>query len=108
VPMLIYILRVPANIATGTSMAVVLVTMSCATVLHAATNHAVDVELALLLMIGGVTGVQFGSRSSARIRREQLRLVLGLLVLAVALRFAFALVEQPEKLYSLRLLEGAI
>jgi hypothetical protein len=37
-------------------------------------------------------------------RGERLRLLLGLLVLAVGLRFAFQLVVQPDDLYSIRVL----
>jgi uncharacterized protein len=106
VPMLIYVLRVPTNIVIGTSMVLTLVTMAFATVMHAATNHLVDMVLALILMVGGVTGAQFGARAGQKIRSEQLRLLLGLLVLAVGLRFAFALVVQPEELYLVRAAEG--
>ena len=56
--------------------------------LHAVTNHLVDAVLALILMVGGVTGAQFGARAGQKIRGERLRLLLGLLVLAVGLRFA--------------------
>jgi uncharacterized membrane protein YfcA len=107
VPMLIYLLRVPTNVVIGTSMLLTLVTMALATLMHASTNHLVDAVLALILMVGGVTGAQFGARASQRIRSEQLRLLLGLLVLAVGLRFAFDLVLPPAELYSVRPLEGA-
>ena len=40
----------------------------------------VDAMLALILMIGGVTGAQFGARAGQKIRGEHLRLLLGLLV----------------------------
>jgi hypothetical protein len=76
--------------------------------MHAATNQLVDVVLALILMIGGVSGAQFGARAGQKIRSEQLRLLLGLLVLAVGLRFAFSLVLQPDELYSIRAAEDAI
>ena len=83
VPMLIYILRVPTVTVIGTSMVLTLVTMASATVMHAATNHLVDAVLALFLMVGGVVGAQFGARAGQRISGERLRLLLGLLVLAV-------------------------
>ena len=102
VPMLIYVLRVPTGVVIGTSMVLTLVTMTFATLMHAATNHLVDAVLALILMVGGVTGAQFGARAGQRIRSEQLRLLLGLLVLAVGLRFAFALVLPPDELYTVR------
>jgi uncharacterized protein len=107
VPMLIYFLRVPTNVVIGTSMVLTLVTMATATVLHSVTNHLVDVILALILMVGGVTGAQFGARAGQKMRGERLRLMLGVLVLAVGLRFAVDLVMTPDDLYSIRLLEGA-
>ena len=102
VPMLIYFLRVPTVTVIGTSMVLTLVTMGSATVMHAATNHLVDAILALMLMVGGVTGAQFGARTGQKMRGERLRLLLGLLVFAVGLRFAYQLVVQPDDLFSLR------
>ena len=106
VPMLIYFLRVPTSVVIGTSMVLTLVTMASATVLHAVTNHLVDAVLALILMVGGVIGAQFGARAGQNIRGERLRLLLGLLVLAVGLRFAIGLIVKPDDLFSIRLLEG--
>ena len=106
VPMLIYFLRVPTSVVIGTSMVLTLVTMASATVLHAVTNHLVDAVLALILMVGGVIGAQFGARAGQNIRGERLRLLLGLLVLAVGLRFAVGLILKPDDLFSIRLLEG--
>ena len=105
VPLLIYVLRVPTATVIGTSMVLTLVTMASATVMHAATNHLVDALLALILMVGGVTGAQFGARAGQKMSGERLRLLLGLLVLAVGLRFAFELVLSPDDIYSLRTLE---
>jgi uncharacterized protein len=108
VPMLIYLLRVPTATVIGTSMVLIFVTMTATTVLHAATNHLVDAVLALILMVGGVIGAQFGAHAGQRIRGEWLRLLLGLLVLSVGLRFASELVLQPDDLYSIRLVGGAL
>jgi uncharacterized protein len=106
VPMLIYLLRVPTATVIGTSMVLTLVTMASATVMHAATNHLVDAVLALILMTGGVAGAQFGARAGQKMRGERLRFLLGVLVLAVGIRFALNLVLPPENLYSIRLLDG--
>ncbi|MBS0534134.1 MAG: sulfite exporter TauE/SafE family protein [Proteobacteria bacterium] len=103
VPMLIYFLRVPTATVIGTSMVMTLVTMTAATVMHAATNHLVDAVLALILMVGGVIGAQFGAHTGQRMRAERLRLLLGLLVFAVGMRFAYDLVVMPDDLYSIRL-----
>ena len=108
VPMLIYFLRVPTATVIGTSMVLTLVTMASATVMHAVTNHLVDAVLAVILMVGGVIGAQFGARAGAKISGERLRLGLGLLVLAVGIRFAFNLVLTPDDLYSLRPLESGL
>ncbi|WP_024510120.1 sulfite exporter TauE/SafE family protein [Bradyrhizobium sp. ARR65] len=102
VPIMIYLLRVPTTTVIGTSMVLTLVTMLFATMLHAMTNHLVDAVLALILMVGGVTGAQFGARAGQKIRSEQLRLLLGLLILAVGIRFAVELVIRPGELYTIR------
>jgi uncharacterized membrane protein YfcA len=102
VPIMIYWLRVPTSTVIGTSMILTLVTMTFATLLHAITNHLVDAVLALILMIGGVTGAQFGARAGQKIRSEQLRLLLGILILAVGIRFAVELVLRPEDLFTVR------
>jgi uncharacterized protein len=106
VPMLIYLVRVPTVTVVGTSMVLTFLTMTWTTVLHAATNHLVDAVLALILMVGGVIGAQFGAHAGQRIRGERLRLLLGLLVLSVGLRFALQLVLRPEDLYSIRVIGG--
>ena len=102
VPLLIYILRVPTSTVIGTSMVLTLATMMIATMLHAVSNHLVDAVLALILMVGGVTGAQFGARAGQMIRGEQLRLLLGLLILAVGIRFAVELVIRPTDLFTIR------
>jgi uncharacterized membrane protein YfcA len=53
-------------------------------------------------MIGGVIGAQFGARAGQRMRGEQLRLLLGLIVLMVGLRFAFGLVVEPDNLFAIQ------
>ena len=104
VPMLIYLMRVPTSTVIGTSAVLTLVTMAFATILHAVTNHLVDAVLALMLMVGGVTGAQFGARAGQHLSPERLRLLLGLMVLIVGFRFALELLVQPRELFSLRIL----
>jgi uncharacterized protein len=71
------------------------------TVLHAKQNFTVDLVLAIVLMIGGVVGAQFGTIAGEKLRGEQLRFLLALLVLAVGVRMAWNLVAMPGELYSL-------
>lgn len=108
VPALIYLLRVPANVVIGTSLAYTLMTMAAATVLHATANKSVDVMLALVLMIGGVFGAQFGAQIGQALRGEQLRALLALLILAVALRVLFGLFLTPDQIFSATVAGGAL
>ncbi len=48
-----------------------------------------------MLMIGGVAGAQYGAKAGQRLRGEQLRALLAILVLAVALRLGFDLFVRP-------------
>jgi uncharacterized protein len=101
VPALIYLIKVPPSVVVGTSLVQMVATMAFATFLQAATNHTVDIVLGFLLMVGGVIGAQFGAQIGQRLRGEQLRALLGLLILAVGIRFAYELVGTPADLYTL-------
>ena len=106
VPALIYLLKVPTNVVVGTSLFQIVFTAAYTTIVHATTNQTVDVVLAFLLMIGGVAGAQYGAKAGQRLRGEQLRALLALLVVAVALRLAFDLFVRPASLFSLSSLSG--
>jgi hypothetical protein len=93
-------MRVPTTVSVGTSLFLTLMTMLVATVLHAVENRTVDAVLALVLMTGGVFGAQFGARAGQAIRAEQLRLLLGLIIIAVGVRVAADLVNQPIEAFS--------
>lgn len=101
VPALIYLLKVPTNVVIGTSLFQIIFTAAFTTIVQATTNQTVDMVLALILMIGGVAGAQYGTRVGQKLRGEQLRALLALMVLAVALRLAFDLFVRPADLYSL-------
>ncbi len=100
VPALIYLLRVPTNLAIGTSLFQVIFVSAIATIFHAAFNQTVDIFLALLLMTGGVIGVHFGGLASQRLRAEELRLLLALLVLSVGVRLSVDLLASPRDAFS--------
>ena len=101
VPVMIYLLRMPTNVVVGTSLFQVLFVTASATILHAVDNYTVDIMLALLLIIGGVIGVQFGVRAGAKLRGEQLRFLLALLTLAIAVRLLYSLVVTPPDIFSM-------
>lgn len=108
VPALIYLLRVSTSVVIGTSSLQTLITMLLTVVFHAVTNASVDVVLALLLMIGGVIGAQFGARTSLTMKGEELRLMLGLVVLAVGVRFLVDLVLRPDDPFSNTIMEWSV
>lgn len=107
VPALIYLLKVPTNVVVGTSLFQIIFTAAFTTVVHSTANQTVDVVLAFLLMAGGVAGAQYGAKVGQKLRGEQLRALLALLVLAVALRLAFDLFVPPQSFYSLTSLGGS-
>ncbi|MBK3776708.1 sulfite exporter TauE/SafE family protein [Azospirillum sp. YIM DDC1] len=101
VPAMIYLLNMPTGLVAGTSLFQIIFTTAMATLLQAATNQTVDVMLALLLLIGGVVGAQFGTKAGGRLRGEQARLLLASLVVAVALKLAFDLVMEPNDVFTI-------
>ena len=107
VPAMIYLLRMPTNLAVGTSLFQIIFIAAIVTLLHATLNQTLDVLLALLLVLGGVIGGQFGVSAGQKLKGEQLRAVLALMVLAVALRLLLDLVLKPAELYSIVPLGGA-
>ena len=100
VPALVYLLRVPGNMVIGTSLLQVVAMMAATTILHAVTSQSVDIMLAFCLMVGGTVGAQFGASAGKYLRGEQLRALLALLVLAVAIRFGLSLILAPSDAYS--------
>jgi uncharacterized protein len=102
VPALIYLLRVPTNIAIGTSLFQVVFVTAATTILQSATNQIVDLPLAMLILAGGVIGAQFGAAAGQKLRAEQLRFGLAALLLLVCVRFGYDLVVKPAELYSLQ------
>jgi uncharacterized protein len=107
VPALIYLFRIPAGVVVGTSLFQILFTMLAATILHAVSNQSVDVVLALLLIVGGVFGAQFGARAGRNLQGEAFRLFLALLVLSVGVRFAVEIVVRPKDPFSLVTMEAS-
>ncbi len=100
VPAMIYLLGMPTKVVIGTSLFQIIFVTAFTTVMHAVTNQSVDMLLALMLILGGVIGAQIGARVGVRLKAEQLRILLSLLVLAVAGRIAVDLLVRPAELYS--------
>ncbi|HEX4892911.1 MAG TPA: sulfite exporter TauE/SafE family protein [Hyphomicrobiaceae bacterium] len=101
VPAMIYLLRMPTGVVIGTSLFQIVFVTAVTTVLHARQNFTVDLVLALVLMVGGVIGAQFGTITGEKLRGEQFRFLLALMVLAVGIRMAWNLVTTPAEIFSI-------
>jgi len=100
VPAMIYLLRMPTNVVVGTSLFQIMFVTGLAAIMHATLNQTVDIVLAMLLLVGGVLGAQLGVRVGHKLRGEQLRALLALMVIAVCLRLAWDLVATPDDLFT--------
>ena len=101
VPALVYILRVPGKVVVGTSLLHLLAVMAVTCFLHAVQTQSVDTILAFCLMVGSVAGAQFGVSAGQHLPGERLRILLALLILAIAIRFALGLVIWPDDPFTL-------
>jgi len=101
VPAMIYLLGMPTSVVVGTSLFQIIFVTANATFLQASMNQTVDVMLALILLVGGVIGAQFGARAGGKLRGEQLRVLLAVMVLGVCAKMAFDLVAVPTDLFSI-------
>ena len=100
VPAMIYLLGMSAQVVVGTSLMQILAVTAATTLIHAITTKSVDIVLAVLLLLGSVVGAQFGARFAQRIKPELLRLILAVMVLAVAFRMALSLGWRPAEIYT--------
>lgn len=100
VPAMLYILGMGAQMVVGTSLFQILFVTMASTMVHSLTTKSVDIVLAVLLLIGSVTGTQFGARFAQKLPPEYLRLILALIVLVVAFRMAIGLGWRPQEIYT--------
>jgi uncharacterized membrane protein YfcA len=103
VPAMIYLLGMPTSVVVGTSLFQIIFVTANVTFLQSVNNQTVDILLALILIASSVVGAQIGTVIGGKLRSEQLRGLLGLVVLAVGLRVGWDLVAVPDSLFSLGL-----
>jgi uncharacterized membrane protein YfcA len=100
VPAMLYVLGMSAGVVVGTSLFQILFVTIASTMMHALTTKAVDIVLAALLLLGSVSGAQFGAKFAQVAKPEYLRMALAAIVLAVALVMAFGLGVRPGEIYT--------
>ncbi len=101
IPAMIYLIGMPTTVVVGTSHYQIAIVAALTGFLHAYANQTVDIVLAVLLIAGGVVGAQYGTRASAYLRGEQVRMLFAVLVLAVCGKLLYDLVVPPADLYSI-------
>jgi uncharacterized membrane protein YfcA len=97
-PTMIYIIGIPTRVAVGTDLFQIVLTSANVTLQQSVANHTVDVLLAVALFVGSVIGAQFGVMASRRLRGEQIRVFLAVIVLVVMAIFLYQLLTPPARL----------
>ena len=100
-PAMVYLLGVPTRVMVGTSLFQIIFLTAYVTFLQATFNGTVDLVLAGVLMVGGVIGARYGAMAGRKLKAAQLRLLLALLVLAIAGRLVYELYVAPTPEYRL-------
>ncbi len=100
VPVMVYMLRMPMHVVVGTSLFQILFTCIEVTFLQAYTNHSVDFTLAVLLLVGSTFGAQVGTVLGRKLKGEQLKILLAVIVLVVTVKIVFELTLTPSLLLS--------
>ncbi len=103
VPAMIYLIGMPTSVVIGTSLLQVIVVAANVTFLQAWEHQTVDIVLAATVMIGGLVGSPYGAQMGMRLKADQLRGLMALLVLAVAIQLGVGLVTTPDDVYSIEL-----
>jgi uncharacterized membrane protein YfcA len=101
VPVMVYILRMPMHVVVGTSLFQILFNCIEVTFLQAYTNHNVDFVLAVLLLIGSTFGAQVGAVFGRKLKGDQLKIILAVIVLVVTVKIVFDLTTTPSLLLSM-------
>jgi len=98
VPVMVYILRMPMHVVVGTSLFQILFNCIEVTFLQSYTNHNVDFILAVLLLLGSTIGAQVGAVFGRKLKGEQLKVILAVIVLAVTVKIVLDLTLNPSLL----------
>ena len=106
VPAMIYIIGMPTIVAIGTDLFQIVLTSANVTLQQAIVNKTVDLLLALILLGGSTIGAQFGAMAGRRLKGEQIRILLAIIVLVLAVKLFFDLILEPSDLVSLAPAKG--
>jgi len=105
VPAMIYLLGMPTYVVIGTSLFQIIFVTANITVLQAVQTQTVDFVLAGLLLFGAVIGAQIGARFGTRLKGEQLRGLLALMVLGVSVKLGIDLITTPVDVFAVEFMK---
>ena len=105
VPAMIYLLGMPTYVVIGTSLFQIIFVTANITVLQAVQTQTVDFVLAGLLLFGSVIGAQIGARFGTRLKGEQLRGLLALMVLGVSVKLGIELITAPVDVFAVEFIK---
>ena len=105
IPSMIYFLGMPTSKVIGTSLFQIIFITAFVTLLHATSTFAVDAVLAFSLILSSVIGAQLGVMFTNKFRGEELRALLAIIVLAVALKIGTDLLIQPTDIFSISVIK---
>ncbi len=106
VPTMIYIIGMPTVMAVGTDLFQIVLTSANVTLQQAMRNHTVDLMFAVILFCGSVFGAQLGARVSKKLRGEQIRILLAVIVLVVMVKLLFDLILTPDNVIAFVTVSG--
>ena len=99
VPAMIYILGMPTQVVIGTSLLQIVFVTAVSTIMHSYINQTVDVVLSLLLLIGAVIGAQIGTRVMVMLKGEQIRFLLAIIIIVVAIVLIGEVLVTPKEAF---------
>lgn len=100
VPAMIYLLGMHTSVVVGTSLLQNMFVAIIITILQATINQNVDIFLSTILFIGGTFGTVFGVKITSKLQGEQLRLLLAIIMLAVAGNLLIDVLFSPSHIYN--------
>ena len=99
VPAMIYILGMPTQVVIGTSLLQIVFVTFVSTIMHSYINQTVDVVLSSLLLIGAVIGAQIGTRVMVKLKGEQIRFLLAIIIIIVATVLLGEILVTPKETF---------
>ena len=108
VPAMIYILGMPTQVVIGTSLLQIVFVTSVSTIMHSYINQTVDVVLSSLLLIGAVIGAQIGTRVMVKLKGEQIRFLLAIIIIIVAVVLIGEILVTPKEAFIIESIKGNI